>query len=328
MVRPDGTISFPIVGVLKAAGLTPDELQEKLREALKKELRDPVVTVNVKQMRINRIYILGIVSHPGLYDFKPGWRLTELIASAGGLALMPERLSAVIFRASQPNKTISMKELFIDGKDDMNTLLQPGDVINIRSDAMIRINVVGSVQRPGQLDIQDGQGAVEALSAAGGSIPDSALSKAVIRRGTDNIKVNLYNAVVKGDPSLNVALKAGDTLYVPQLYERVSVVGTVNRPGTHTIPDGREYTISDAIADAGGPAQRAELKGVVLARQDEDGKVQQIPINYKELGKKQANLALKDRDVLYVPESGKASTSQIASGMNLWFLVKNLIGIR
>src|SRR6476619_8393953 len=78
MVRPDGTISFPIAGTIKAAGLTPSDLQSQLTEALKKELRDPVVTVNVKQMRINRIYILGIVSHPGLYDFKPGWRLTEL----------------------------------------------------------------------------------------------------------------------------------------------------------------------------------------------------------------------------------------------------------
>src|SRR5579885_2539385 len=114
MVRPDGTIGFPIVGTIKAANMTPNELQAALTEALKKELRDPVVTVNVKQMRINRIYILGIVSHPGLYDYKPGWRLTELIASAGGLALPPERLTAVLFRTNQPNKTISMKDIFVD----------------------------------------------------------------------------------------------------------------------------------------------------------------------------------------------------------------------
>src|SRR5437867_3168735 len=48
MVRPDGTISFPIAGTIKASGLTPNDLQAQLMEALKKELRDPVVTVNVK----------------------------------------------------------------------------------------------------------------------------------------------------------------------------------------------------------------------------------------------------------------------------------------
>jgi polysaccharide export outer membrane protein len=51
MVRPDGTIGFPIAGTIKASGLSPSELQAQLTEALKKELRDPVVTVNVKQMQ-------------------------------------------------------------------------------------------------------------------------------------------------------------------------------------------------------------------------------------------------------------------------------------
>lgn len=328
MVRPDGTISFPIAGAIKASGLTPDELQAKLMDALKKELRDPVVTVNVKQMRINRIYILGIVSRPGLYDYKPGWRLTELIASAGGLAMAPERLTAVIFRQDQPNKTIKMKDIFVDGKDDMNLSLQPSDVVNIRSDATIRINVVGQVQHPGQLDIQDGQGAAEAVAAAGGQIEgSSALSKAVIRREGKDIPVNLYDVMVKGNPSANVALQTGDSLYIPQVYERVSVVGTVNRPGSHAIPDGRDYTLSDAIADAGGPAQKALLEGVMVARQLPDGQIQKIKVNYKQLGKKDPDLKLQDRDVVFIPESGKGNAQQASSVLNLWFLVRGVLGI-
>lgn len=327
MVRPDGTISFPIAGVIKAAGLTPDELQAQLQNALKAELRDPVVTVNVKQMRITRIYILGIVSHPGLYDYKPGWRLTELIAIAGGLAMPPERLTAVVFRQGEANRSVSMKDLFVDGKDDLNLALRPSDVVNIRNEATIRVNVVGQVQHPGQLDILDGQGAVEAIAAAGGQTGDSALSKAVIRRDGKDLPVNLYDAIVKGNPSSNVALKAGDSLYIPQVFQRVSVVGTVQKPGTHMIPDGREYTLSDAISDAGGPAPRAKLEGVVVARQGPDGKIQQIPVNYKELGKKTPDVVLQDRDVVFIPESGKPNAQQAGTMMNLWFLVRNLIGI-
>lgn len=325
MVRPDGTLSFPIVGSVKAAGMSPNELQNQLQEALKKELRDPVVTVNVKQMRINRIYILGIVSHPGLYDYKPGWRLTELIASAGGLAAVPERLTAVLFRTNQPNKSLSMKDLFVDGKDDTNVTLQPGDVVNIRTDATIRINVVGAVGHPGQFEILDGQGAVEALAAAGGGTADSALSKAVVHRGDKDVKVNLYQAIVKGDPSSNVALQTGDSLYIPQVYERVSVVGNVQRPGTHAIPDGRPYTLTDAVSDAGGPAPKAKLDGVLIGRQGPDGKIKQIAVNYKDLGKTQADMVLQDKDVIFVPQSGKADASQTGSFMNLWFLLRNLL---
>jgi len=324
MVRPDGTIGFPIVGTIKAAGLTPTDLQQQLIEALKKELRDPVVTVNVKQMRINRIYILGIVSHPGLYDFKPGWRLTELIASAGGLAEVPERLTAVLFRANQPNQSISMKSLFVDGKDDMNIALTPGDVVNIRSDATIRINVVGTVQHPGQFEILDGQGAVEALAAAGGSTDASALSKAVVHRGTQDIPVNLYQAVVKGDPKSNISLQTGDSLYIPQLSDRVSVIGTVQHPGTHMIPDGREYTVTDAIADAGGLAPRAKQE-VVVAYPGADGKIVQQNITLKDLGVKQPDIAVHDRYVIFVPETGKTDARDATTNLNLWFLLRNLI---
>lgn len=326
MVRPDGTISFPIAGTIKASGLTPNDLQAQLMEALKKELRDPVVTVNVKQMRINRIYILGIVSHPSLYDFKPGWRLTELIASAGGLALPPERLTAVLFRPNQPNKTISMKELFIDGKDDSNITLQPGDVVNIRAEATIRINVVGSVQRPGQLDIKDGQGAVEALAGAGGGIDASALSKSVIHRGDKDIPVNLYKAVVKGDPKANMALQDGDSLYVPQLSDRISVIGVVQHPGTRMIPDGRDYTLTDAIADAGGLAPKAK-QSIVIARQMPDGKIEKQEVNIKDVGVKVPDIVLHDRDVVFIPESGKGDARDASSNLNLWFLLRNLIGL-
>ena len=320
----DGTMSFPIVGTVKAAGLTPTDLQAKLVEALKKELRDPVVTVNVKQMHINRIYILGIVSHPGLYDYKPGWRLTELIASAGGLAGVPERLTAVLFRAGQPNKTISMKDLFVDGKDDQNITVTPGDVVNIRSDATIRINVVGTVQHPGQFDILDGQGAVEALAAAGGGTDASALSRAVVHRGSQDIPVNLYQAVVKGEPKSNVALQAGDSLYIPQLSDRVSVIGTVQHPGTHMIPDGREYTVSDAIADAGGLAPRAK-QDILVAYPGPDGKIVQKSMNVKELGVKQPDMVLHDKYVVFVPETGKTDARDATTNLNLWFLLRNLI---
>lgn len=328
MVRPDGTISFPVAGVIKASGLTPNQLQATLQEALKKELREPVVTVNVKQMRINRIYILGLVSRPSLYDYKPGWRLTELIAASGGLAMTPERLTAVVFRVGEPNKTVTMRGLFVDGNEDLNLVLQPGDVVNIRSEATIRVSVVGQVARPGQYDIQEGMGAAEAVAAAGGHRDSAALAKALVRRSAQDIKVNLYEVIGKAQPTANVLLKDGDTVFVPELNERVSVVGTVNRPGTHLIPDGRVYTVTQAISDAGGPAEKAKMEGVYVARQLGDGKIQQFKLNYKAITEAKAeDFALQDRDVVFVPKSGKTDTREVGGLLNIWLLAGRLFGL-
>lgn len=329
MVRPDGTISFPIAGTLKVSGMTPSKLEQELIKALKKELRDPVVTVNVRQMRINRIYISGMVSRVNFYDFKPGWRLTELIAAAGGLIMIPERLTATIFRVGQPNMKVSMREVFVEGKDSANVTLQPGDVINILSEATVRVTISGKVVRPGAYDIEEGQGIIEALASAGGNRPEAALSKTKVLRKGEEIPVDLYAAITKGEVTNNIKLENGDSIIVPEIFSRVSVMGTVNRPGTHLMPDGIPYTLTQAIGDAGGPAREAKTDGIIVARQDDSGKVQQFQFDLKDItGGKATDFKLQDRDVVFVPQSGKANTQQVGGLMNLWFLARNLFGIR
>ncbi|MCA1947322.1 MAG: polysaccharide export protein, partial [Armatimonadetes bacterium] len=162
LIRLDGKFTMPIIGDVEAAGLTVTELKYRLEQALRRELREPQVTVNVKQMRLNRVYVLGAVGRPSIIDYRPGWRLTEAIAAVGGLANLPERLRALVIRGGKTT-VVELREIFIDGKNESNLLLQPGDVISIQSDATIRVNILGPVGRPGLVTILEGQGIVEAL---------------------------------------------------------------------------------------------------------------------------------------------------------------------
>ncbi|HEB63404.1 MAG TPA: polysaccharide export protein, partial [Gammaproteobacteria bacterium] len=85
LVRPDGRISFPLVGDLQVAGSTPGEIQSKLSARLKKFIPDPVVTVVVTKVGGYKIYIIGQVKQSGQYAVGRYLDVVQALALAGGL---------------------------------------------------------------------------------------------------------------------------------------------------------------------------------------------------------------------------------------------------
>lgn len=316
LVRADGRITFPFVGEVKVEGLTVAQVRDTLIKELSKELVNPDVTVNVKTMRVNRVYVLGLVNSAGMLDWKPGWRLTELVSAAGGLSALPERLTALVWRKGDPPKRVPLKEIFVEGKEASNIEVRPGDTINIHDKPTIRVTVTGKVVKQGLVDVFAGDGASEAVAAAGGSLPDGALSKArVIRKGQE-IPVDLYRVMLKGESSQNVGIEDGDTINVPENQAKVGVMGWVSKPGAVIIPDGRELTLMGAIREAGGPISEAKIDGVTLSRRDEAGNYVAKNFNLKSItsGKKGVeDPVLQDGDLLVVAQSGKPNSGLITS---------------
>src|SRR5216684_1099358 len=70
-VSPDGQIVLRMVGPIKATGLTPDQLAEKIDDAYKNELRNPGAVVHLQNTPARRIYIQGEVAHPGSFQMQP-----------------------------------------------------------------------------------------------------------------------------------------------------------------------------------------------------------------------------------------------------------------
>jgi polysaccharide export outer membrane protein len=84
LVRPDGGLSFPLAGDVSASGLTVEALGEEIAKRLRKYIPEAVVTVAVKELGGNRIYVIGKVNRPGEYPFSRPLDVMQALSLAGG----------------------------------------------------------------------------------------------------------------------------------------------------------------------------------------------------------------------------------------------------
>ena len=85
LVRPDGGISFPLIGEIHAAGKTEGQLQKEITQRLDKFIPDPVVSVSVLKVAGNKIYVIGKVNKPGEYAAGRYVDVLQVLSMAGGL---------------------------------------------------------------------------------------------------------------------------------------------------------------------------------------------------------------------------------------------------
>ena len=95
-IRPDGMLSYPLVGNIKVAGMTIDNLQLELTKELEKYIRYPLVTITVKEFSGNKIIVLGEVNYPGVYTYSGTINLLEALALAGDFTEDGKRESVIV----------------------------------------------------------------------------------------------------------------------------------------------------------------------------------------------------------------------------------------
>jgi polysaccharide biosynthesis/export protein len=98
LVRPDGDFTFPLAGEVDASGKSVDEVRATLVDRLKRYVPTPVVTVAVKQLGGNRIYVLGRVNHAGEFLFTTALDVMQAISLAGGTTPFAALNDIVILR--------------------------------------------------------------------------------------------------------------------------------------------------------------------------------------------------------------------------------------
>ena len=79
IVRPDGKLSFPLIGEVDITGLTIAQFTKNLEQRLSEYLVDPKITVNIAQLGTTRVYVLGEVNKPGLYELNKSHKLLDAI---------------------------------------------------------------------------------------------------------------------------------------------------------------------------------------------------------------------------------------------------------
>lgn len=132
LVRPDGGVTFPLAGDVMAANRPVTEIRDEVASRLARYIPDPVVTVSVKEIRGNRIFVLGQVQRPGVFVMNPRVDVMQALALAGGTTPFAALNDIKILRRSGSQQEIAKfrySEVAGGRNLDQNIMLRSGDII-------------------------------------------------------------------------------------------------------------------------------------------------------------------------------------------------------
>ncbi|MFA0749797.1 MAG: hypothetical protein SLRJCFUN_000200 [Candidatus Fervidibacter sp.] len=270
LVGPDGTIRLPLVGSVMAAGLTLDELTERLTQSLRRFLRDPKVIVALKQLPLmfRRVYVLGAVKMPGVYALPTGGSATviDAIALAGGFSEEADLERVRIFQKDGRVLTVNLKNFQADGFRLNGSTLQPGDLVWVPP-AFVRVSIGGAVNLPGYHSVPLQTTLLEVVARAGGVKDPSAVIK-VYRNGVEILSVPWLK--LSEGAAVPITLQDGDTVLaaVKEIANVVVVGAGVQRPGVVNLV-GR-VTVLGALSMAGVAADPARPLRIRLLRENKE----------------------------------------------------------
>jgi polysaccharide biosynthesis/export protein len=290
---------------------------------------DIVSVPSIPEGAENFVNITGTVRYPGKYQLKEGFRISDVIKSAGGIKLETYLERAYIRRKLEDNTYINQKfslsSILQDENSSENLLLQQADQIQLFSKEdfieRFKVSIDGSVMKPTVIDFTDGMTLNDLLFYAGGLKKEAANSKIEISR-VMNISsaaeskfvpqhvvvktIKLGSSLEMDEASKSFMLAPMDKIYVRKIYGfneqmNVTINGEVMYPGIYPILDKNE-TVLELIERAGGLTPYAYLQGAKLTRTEN-----QLPNTITELKeafkdpKSRANMILKDGDLIEIP---------------------------
>ena len=262
-VQPDGFISYPLIGLIKATELTVSELEQRMQEVFTAKLPSARVFVTLMQPK-RTILVFGAVERRprgNSHIFETGQVfLMHALAAAGINYELADLTKISILRNGKVFKTVNFLEHI--ESTDVDIPLKDYDIVFVPSIyEHRRIRVIGAVVVPGYYAIQNEQiPALQGLKLAGGSRSDFAdLKKAEIITESGNTPIDLTT------DNVSTMLSAGDTLYIPLAEAKISVVGAVDKPGQYVITE--PILLRNAVAMAGGlDEEKANPKKCILTR--------------------------------------------------------------
>jgi polysaccharide export outer membrane protein len=220
VVRPDGKISIPAIGDLKASGLTPIELTDVLSKEITKVVKTPIVTVIVKEMRNYRIFVLGRGVVAGVQTLTKETTLLEFLSQLGSLSNADLGKAYLV----RDKKTIKKDFYLLYEKGDFSQdiVLEPNDMMFIPDNFEKRIIVVGEIKQPAVIiTYREGTTFLDVILAVGGFTEFAAENDVEILRKKENgertrIVVRAKDLMKKGDISKNILMMPGDYVVVKE----------------------------------------------------------------------------------------------------------------
>jgi polysaccharide export outer membrane protein len=239
-VRPDGMITIPGLGDVKASGFTPKGLQEDLQVRLKELVKSPIVTVTVRQITNSKVYIFGGGVNSGVYDLNRRTTLLQLLCTIGNIpnvaggggapaatggagatasSVAPDFKKAYVLRNGKKIKE-DFTRLFINGDISEDIVIESNDSIFIPQLPDKNVYVLGAVTTPRSIQFREGMTVMEAILEAGGFTRFARQNSTLIHRkegGKDlTIEVKAKDLMNDADLGQNIKLKPGDYVIVKE----------------------------------------------------------------------------------------------------------------
>jgi polysaccharide export outer membrane protein len=222
VIGPDGRISLPVAGEVMVGELTRTEAAKAVKSALESYYANLEVQISVTKYTANRVLLLGAVEHPGLLTFDGTPTLLEVI-TRGGMELGPNKIGQIpercaIYRGRDQVVWVELKALIESGNTLADLRLRRDDVVYVPSSAERFVSVLGEVQHPGAVPLLHNSTLASILAGAGG-ITDKAGRKPhiqIVDPASGTSRVLLFADVLDPVKSLEVTLRPGEIIYVPQ----------------------------------------------------------------------------------------------------------------
>lgn len=302
IVDSRGDVSLPLAGTVVVRGLEPKRIADRIARALEPFVIRPAVEVQLVAQTTS-IFLSG--PNGGVLKYQPGETLVSVIAdlpSSGtaiegggagtaGLQRSPVDMRHVVLeRDGKITGTYDALALAAHGESGPE--LQPGDTLDLQNKPL-DVRVLGDVKRPGNTYLSKDEPLSNAIDQAGGINASGATAQVALQRDGATTMLAL------GDVAFREPAQDGDVITVPTA-PRVSVVGLVAKPGPLVLRT--DFSLLDALYEAGGPTQWANLSSVAVIR---DGKKMEFNVAALQRGDASQNPRLNDGDTVYVPEGHK-----------------------
>jgi polysaccharide export outer membrane protein len=243
LIGTNGNITLPMIGKVKAGGLTVEQLEAELNARFKQFIQDPQISVTVTEIRSQPVSVFGAVTKPGVIQLRGRQTLYEVLSMAGGPSDNAGSILTVTRRRQSgeipiPGATVDSTGQFssaelnvqeiLGGKNPAaNIEIKPYDIISVSEGSSNMIYVVGDVQHPGAFTLggQRNASVLKAVSLAGGLGRTATPQKArIIREVPGNPKLSQITVNIKqilSGKAEDIELRSDDVLVVPTSSRKV-----------------------------------------------------------------------------------------------------------
>ena len=216
-VDGDGHIRFPLLGEVKAGGLTVARLSELIEDKLADGyIINPQVSITISEYRSKKVSILGQVKEPALYELRGRTTLLELISTAEGLTDDVGRYAYISRNVSSSQDEdeskikVDLKRLVEEGDISQNILIQDGDSVFISK--MEKVYVTGEVKRSGGYRYEHNLTVIRAITNAGGMTDKASATNIKIIRQQNEVKTVLEKV------NMDALVRPEDVIVVPESF--------------------------------------------------------------------------------------------------------------